>query len=142
KVTPIFLIPLFARLGRWRVAIVGSGLLVIVTVVTMLASPGSWQFFTVVLPRIGLGTANWDNGSIDGLVSRIVVLSPHPLGPTTPTAGHVVLRPAGHHHPDGGQGGHRPGRADGDRRHHLDDRPCRSERPMVDSAQRRGSDDV
>ncbi|HEV3095999.1 MAG TPA: glycosyltransferase family 87 protein, partial [Candidatus Dormibacteraeota bacterium] len=91
KVTPIFLIPLFARLGRWRVALMGSGLLLIVTVVTMLASPGSWQFFTVVLPRIGLGTANWDNGSIDGLVSRIVVLSPSLLGGATQTAAKVVI---------------------------------------------------
>jgi Glycosyltransferase family 87 len=91
KVTPIFLIPLFARLGRWRVALMGSGLLLIVTVVTMLASPGSWQFFTVVLPRIGLGTANWDNGSIDGLVSRIVVLSPNLLGGATQSAAKVVI---------------------------------------------------
>ena len=91
KVTPIFLIPLFARLGRWRVALMGSGLLLIVTVVTMLASPGSWQFFTVVLPRIGLGTANWDNGSIDGLVSRIVVLSPHLLGDATQSVAKVII---------------------------------------------------
>src|SRR5207302_10951250 len=91
KVTPIFLIPLLARLGRRRVAIVGGGLLLVVTVVTMLASPGSWQFFTVVLPRIGLGTANWDNGSIDGLVSRIVVLAPHLLGGATQTAAKMVI---------------------------------------------------
>ena len=91
KVTPIFLIPLLARLGRRRVAIVGGALLLVVTVVTMLASPGSWQFFTVVLPRIGLGTANWDNGSIDGLVSRIVVLAPHLLGGATQTAAKVVI---------------------------------------------------
>ena len=91
KVTPIFLIPLFARLGRLRLAIIGSGLLVIVTVITMLASPGSWQFFTVVLPRIGLGTANWDNGSIDGLVSRIVVLAPQLLGGATQTVAKVVI---------------------------------------------------
>jgi hypothetical protein len=91
KVTPIFLIPLFARLGRLRLAIIGSGLLVVVTTVTMLASPGSWQFFTVVLPRIGLGTANWDNGSIDGLVSRIVVLAPHLLGGTTESVAKVVI---------------------------------------------------
>ena len=91
KVTPIFLIPLFARLGRWRVAIMGSGLLVIITVVTMLASPDSWQFFTVVLPRIGLGTANWDNGSIDGLVSRIVVLAPQLLGGATQSVAKAVI---------------------------------------------------
>src|SRR2546430_13401246 len=57
----------------------------------MLAAPGSWQFFTVVLPRIGLGTANWDNGSIDGLVSRIVQLSPNLLGDITQTAAKVVI---------------------------------------------------
>jgi Glycosyltransferase family 87 len=91
KVAPIFLIPLFARLGRWRVAILSGGLLVVVTAVTMLASPGSWQFFTVVLPRIGLGTANWDNGSIDGLVSRIVVLAPHLLGGATQSVAKLVI---------------------------------------------------
>ena len=91
KVSPIFLIPLFARLGRLRLAIMGSGMLLIVTVVTMLASPGSWQFFTVVLPRIGLGTANWDNGSIDGLVSRIVASSPNLLGAATSTVAKVVI---------------------------------------------------
>jgi len=91
KVTPIFLIALFAGLGRRRAAIIGSGLLLLVTVVTTLASPGSWQFFTVVLPRIGLGTANWDNGSIDGLVSRIVVLAPNLLGGATQTAAKVVI---------------------------------------------------
>jgi hypothetical protein len=94
KVSPIILIPLFARLGRWRLALMGSGLLLIVTVVTMLASPGSWQFFTVVLPRIGLGTANWDNGSIDGLVSRIVVLSPDLLGGATQTAAKLLIAAA------------------------------------------------
>src|SRR5438552_6397273 len=91
KVSPIFLIPLFARLGRWRIALIGGAMLVVLTVVTMLAAPGSWQFFTVVLPRIGLGTANWDNGSIDGLVSRIVVLAPHLLGGATQTAAKVVI---------------------------------------------------
>src|SRR5205823_1507011 len=60
KVTPIFLIPLFARLGRLRLAISAGMALLLLTVVTVLASPGSWQFFNVVLPRIGLGTANWD----------------------------------------------------------------------------------
>src|SRR5437660_1589967 len=57
KVSPVFLIPLFARLGRWRVAVFGSGALIAATAVTVLAAPGSWQFFTLVLPRIGLGTA-------------------------------------------------------------------------------------
>ncbi len=47
KVTPIFLIPLFARLGRWRIAVMGSVMLVALTVITVLAAPGSWQFFTV-----------------------------------------------------------------------------------------------
>jgi len=91
KVTPIFLIPLFARLGRLRVAAIGGAAVVGLTVTTMLASPGSWQFFTVVLPRIGLGTANWDNGSIDGLVSRVVQLSPRLLGDMTQTAAKVVI---------------------------------------------------
>jgi len=44
-----------------------------------------------VLPRIGLGTANWDNGSIDGLVSRVVQLSPRLLGDMTQTAARVVI---------------------------------------------------
>ena len=91
KVTPIFLIPLFYRLGRIRLAVMAGVALVAVTATTMLASPGSWQFFTVVLPRIGLGTANWDNGSIDGLVSRIVQLSPNLLGDNTQTAAKVVI---------------------------------------------------
>ena len=91
KVTPIFLIPLFARLGRWRVALLGGVTLVVVTAVTMLAAPGSWQFFTVVLPRIGLGTANWDNGSVDGLVSRIVELAPGLFGAATQTAAKIAI---------------------------------------------------
>jgi alpha-1,2-mannosyltransferase len=91
KVSPIFLIPLFARLGRWRVALLGGVTLVAVTVVSMLAAPGSWQFFTVVLPRIGLGTANWDNGSIDGLVSRIVELAPRLFGDATQTVAKVAI---------------------------------------------------
>jgi hypothetical protein len=91
KVSPIFLIPLFARLGRWRIAVLASVTLVGLTVVTMLATPGSWQFFTVVLPRIGLGTANWDNGSIDGLVSRIAQLAPALFGGATQTVAKVVI---------------------------------------------------
>jgi len=91
KVSPIFLIPLFARLGRWRIAVLGSVTLVGVTVVSMLAAPGSWQFFTVVLPRIGLGTANWDNGSIDGLVSRIVELAPGLFGGATQAVAKVTI---------------------------------------------------
>ena len=91
KVSPIFLIPLFARLGRWRIAVLGSLTLVAVTVVSMLAAPGSWQFFTVVLPRIGLGTANWDNGSIDGLVSRIVELAPGLFGDATQAVARVTI---------------------------------------------------
>jgi hypothetical protein len=94
KVSPIFLIPLFARLGRWRIALTGGVMLVALTVVTMLAAPGSWQFFTVVLPRIGLGTANWDNGSIDGLVSRIVELAPNLFGAATQTVAKVVIAAA------------------------------------------------
>src|SRR5438552_2806729 len=91
KVSPIFLIPLFARLGRWRIALTGGAMLVALTVITMLAAPGSWQFFTVVLPRIGLGTANWDNGSIDGLVSRIAELAPTLLGSATQTVAKVAI---------------------------------------------------
>ena len=91
KVSPIFLIPLFARLGRWRIALIGGAMLVVLTVVTMLAAPGSWQFFTVVLPRIGLGTANWDNGSIDGLVSRIAELAPTLFGSATQTIAKVAI---------------------------------------------------
>ncbi|MDQ6712299.1 MAG: DUF2029 domain-containing protein [Candidatus Dormibacteraeota bacterium] len=94
KVSPIFLIPLFARLGRWRIALVGSAMLVALTLVSMLAAPGSWQFFTVVLPRIGLGTANWDNGSVDGLVSRIAELAPTLLGSATQTVAKVVIAAA------------------------------------------------
>ena len=91
KVSPIFLIPLFARLGRWRIALLGSVTLVALTVITMLAAPGSWQFFTVVLPRIGLGTANWDNGSIDGLVSRVAQLAPGLFGGATQAVAKVVI---------------------------------------------------
>ena len=91
KVSPIFLIPLFARLGRWRLAAMGSVMLVGLTVVTVLAAPGSWQFFTVVLPRIGLGTANWDNGSVDGLVSRVVELAPNVFGGATQTTAKLLI---------------------------------------------------
>ena len=91
KVSPIFLIPLFARLSRWRIALLAGVTLVGLTVVTMLAAPGSWQFFTVVLPRIGLGTANWDNGSIDGLVSRIAQLAPGLFGSATQTVAKLVI---------------------------------------------------
>jgi hypothetical protein len=94
KVTPIFLIALFARLGRWRIAAMGSVMLVALTVITVLAAPGSWQFFTVVLPRIGLGTANWDNGSIDGLVSRVVQLAPDLFGGNTQTVARGVIAAA------------------------------------------------
>jgi alpha-1,2-mannosyltransferase len=94
KVTPIFLIPLFARLGRWRIAVLGGVTLVAVTVVSMLAAPGSWQFFTVVLPRIGLGTANWDNGSIDGLVSRLVELAPGLFGGATQMVAKLTIAAA------------------------------------------------
>jgi alpha-1,2-mannosyltransferase len=94
KVSPIFLIPLFARLGRWRIAVAGSVMLVAITIVTVLAAPGSWQFFTVVLPRIGLGTANWDNGAIDGLVSRIAELAPHLFGGATQTVAKVIIAAA------------------------------------------------
>jgi len=94
KVSPIFLIPLFARLGRWRIAVMGSAMLVVLTMGTVLAAPGSWQFFTVVLPRIGLGTANWDNGSIDGLVSRIAELAPGLFGGATQTVAKVVIAAA------------------------------------------------
>jgi Glycosyltransferase family 87 len=91
KVSPIFLIPLFARLNRWRVALLAGAWLVAITVLSMLAAPGSWQFFTAVLPRIGLGTANWDNGSIDGLVSRIVELDPGLFGGATQTVAKVAI---------------------------------------------------
>src|SRR5207253_2607799 len=80
-----------ARLGRWRIALTGGAMLVALTVITMLAAPGSWQFFTVVLPRIGLGTANWDNGSIDGLVSRIAELAPTLFGSATQTIAKVAI---------------------------------------------------
>jgi hypothetical protein len=94
KVSPIFLIPLFARLSRWRIAVLGSVTLVAVTLLSLLAAPGSWQFFTVVLPRIGLGTANWDNGSIDGLVSRIAQLAPGLVGGATATVAKGVIAAA------------------------------------------------
>lgn len=91
KVSPIFLIPLFARLGRWRAALLGGALLVTTTAITMLAARDSWQFFTVVLPRIGLGTANWDNGSVDGVISRIVQFAPGLLGDATQPAAKVTI---------------------------------------------------
>jgi alpha-1,2-mannosyltransferase len=94
KISPIFLIPLFARLGRWRIALLGGVTLVAVTVVSVLLAPGSWQFFTVVLPRIGLGTANWDNGSIDGLISRIVELAPGAFGGATEIVARVAIAAA------------------------------------------------
>lgn len=91
KVAPLFLIPLFARLRRLRIAVWGGALLVAFTVITVVAAPGSWQFFTVVLPRIGLGTANWDNGSVDGLVSRVVEYWPGIFGGATQMAAKIVI---------------------------------------------------
>ncbi|GAC1481144.1 MAG: hypothetical protein PVSMB9_06260 [Candidatus Dormibacteria bacterium] len=91
KVTPLFLIPLFFRIGRRRLALFGGAALTAVTAVTMLMSPESWQFFTVVLPRIGLGTANWDNGSIDGLVSRVVQYAPGIAGDATQSVAKAVI---------------------------------------------------
>lgn len=91
KVSPLFFIPLFARMGRWTIAVSGSIALAVVTTVTVLLAPGSWQFFPVVLPRIGLGTANWDNGSIDGLVSRIVQLAPNLFGGATQSVAKAVI---------------------------------------------------
>jgi hypothetical protein len=91
KVSPLFLIPLLARLGRWRLALTATGALAALTGVTILLAPGSWQFFTVVLPRIGLGTANWDNGSIDGLVSRLVLLTPNVFGSATETVAKALI---------------------------------------------------
>jgi hypothetical protein len=44
-----------------------------------------------VLPRIGLGTANWDNGSIDGLVSRIAQFAPNLFGGATQTVAKVLI---------------------------------------------------
>ena len=91
KVSPVFFIPLFFRLKRRRLALIGSLALVAVTAITVLASPGSWQFFTVVLPRIGLGTANWDNGSVDGLVSRVVEYAPGLAGGATQFVAKLVI---------------------------------------------------
>lgn len=91
KVVPVFLIPMFWRLGRRRIAVVGGVALAVTTLVTVLLSPGSWQFFTVVLPRIGLGTANWDNGSVDGLVSRIVQYAPTVFGAATQSTAKAVI---------------------------------------------------
>lgn len=91
KVSPAFFIPLLARLGRWRIAITATLALIGLTVVTVLLAPGSWQFFTVVLPRIGLGTANWDNGSIDGLLSRIVQFDPLLFGDASQTVAKVAI---------------------------------------------------
>lgn len=91
KVSPLFFIPLLARVNRLRTAVFGGAMLVAMTVITMLLAPGSWQFFTVVLPRIGLGTANWDNGSINGLISRIVGLSPTLFGSATQTVAKAVI---------------------------------------------------
>jgi alpha-1,2-mannosyltransferase len=91
KVTPIFCLPLFARLGRWRIAVTGTLLLVAITVASVLAAPGSWQFFTVVVPRIGLGNSNWDNSSIDGLVSRFVEFYPSAFGSLTIPVGKAIV---------------------------------------------------
>lgn len=94
KVGPVFFIPFFARLGRWRTALFGAGWLVLVTGASLLLAPGSWQFFTVVLPRIGLGTNNWDNGSVDGLVSRIAEYFPYLFGRATPAVGKFAIASA------------------------------------------------
>lgn len=83
KVVPIFLIPLFARLRRWPVVLLSSALLIVITGISLVLSPNSLQFFTVVLPRIGLGNSNWDNGSITGLVSRFVAFYPAAFGGST-----------------------------------------------------------
>jgi alpha-1,2-mannosyltransferase len=91
KVIPVLCIPLFARLGRWRTALSATALLIGITAVSLAAAPGSWQFFTVVLPRIGAGNSNWDNASIDGLVSRLVALDPRALGPATASIAEALV---------------------------------------------------
>ena len=91
KVTPVFFLALFFGWRRWRLVLAGVASLLALTFTTMLAAPQSWQFFTVVLPRIGLGTDNWDNGSLNGLISRIVELAPSMLGSATPTAARIAI---------------------------------------------------
>ena len=91
KVIPVFCIPLFARLRRWKVALSATALLAGITAVTLAAAPGGWQFFTVVLPRIGLGNSNLDNSSIDGLVSRFVALYPSAFGASTGMVGKGIV---------------------------------------------------
>lgn len=91
KVVPVFLIPLFARLRRWRVVGFAGILLITVTGVSLILSPSSIQYFTVVLPRIGLGNANWDNGSITGLVSRFVSFYPAAFGGNTVGVAKAVI---------------------------------------------------
>jgi len=83
KVVPIFLIPLFGRLRRWSIVVFASAFLIAITGISLVLSPSSLQFFTVVLPRIGLGNSNWDNGSITGLVSRFVAFYPSAFGGST-----------------------------------------------------------
>jgi glycosyl transferase family 87 len=83
KVVPIFLIPLFARLGRWAIALWAAVVLAAITALTVLASPGSLDFFSVVLPRLSLGNDNWDNGSVNGLISRFVEYFPNAFGSAT-----------------------------------------------------------
>lgn len=91
KVSPLFFLPLFWRLNRIRLALSAGLLVLAITGASLLAAPGSWQFFTVVLPRIGLGTSNWDNGSLDGLVSRFVGFFPTAFGGATTTVGEGLV---------------------------------------------------
>ncbi len=91
KVVPVFLIPLFARIRRWNVVLASCALLTLITGISLLLSPSSIQFFTVVLPRIGLGNSNWDNGSITGLVSRFVAFYPTAFGSGTVSVAKVLI---------------------------------------------------
>jgi len=83
KVVPAFLLLLFFRLRRMAIVLTGSLALLSITALTIFASPQSWKFFTIVLPRIGLGNDNWDNGSVGGLISRVVRFFPGIFGPQT-----------------------------------------------------------
>jgi hypothetical protein len=91
KVTPLFFLPLFVVVNRRRAALWGVALLAAVTGASLALAPASWQFFTVVLPRIGLGTSNWDNGSINGMVSRFVAFFPTAFGTATTPIGEGLV---------------------------------------------------
>jgi hypothetical protein len=80
RVTPILMVPTLLQKGFRRrplpvIALVITGGLL--AIVSWLANPGTPRYFSVVLPRLGNGTAFYENQSVPGLFLRIQDLVMH-----------------------------------------------------------------